>query len=248
MNNSLKNKDLIQIQLNLNRIILYVLIFCLAAEAVIFFLDIFLNIAELWYMEKFKRFSNVAMESSFGTWFSVVQNFIVGITALIISMHYRFISKNRGGFICWLLTALFFAYISLDDHLVLHERMGGSITVFAGWLFGKNITLPTYGWLFLFGPLFGAFGIFFLVFMYRELRTRKFRLILITGLFLWGAAVLLDAWDGMGHSYEWIVNGTGLKKIYIRHCFMLFEEMLEMLGSTLFLYLFLSKFKLLTAP
>ena len=234
----------LQINLNFNRLIISVLIFCLAAEAIIFFLDIFLNLAELWYLEKFKKLSDVAMEKSFGTWFTVVQNFIVAIAALIVSLYYKSISAQKGRFLGWLLVALFFAYISLDDHLVLHERISGTLgPAFFNWLFGRTVTIPTYEWLFLLGPFFGAFGVFFLVFLYRQLNHKKYRLILIAGLLLWVLAVILDAWEGTSHAYEWIVKITGFKKIYIRHSFMLVEEMLEMLGSTLFLYLFLSKIK-----
>ncbi|MDY7036309.1 MAG: hypothetical protein SV375_09150 [Thermodesulfobacteriota bacterium] len=233
------------IKMNFDRIIISVFIFCLAAEVIIFFMDIAMNLAEILYFEKFKELSNVAQEKSFGTWFSVVQNFIVSIIALIISLHHKFIAAQRGKSLGWLLVALFFAYISLDDHLVLHERISGTLrSVFLPSFYGKRITLPTYSWLFLFGPLFGAFGIFFLIFLFRQLNDKKFRIILITGLSLWVMAVILDAWDGTSHPYEWIIKITGCKTIYIRHSFMLVEEMLEMLGSTLFLYLFLSHIKL----
>jgi hypothetical protein len=189
--------------------------------------------------------SNVDAEKSFGTWFSVVQNFIVAIAALIISLHHKFISRIKGQFIGWLIIALFFAYISLDEHLMLHENIGSAAPVFFHWLFGKKITLPTYGWHFVFWPIFGAFGFFFLIFLYKELKNKNSRVILIISLVLWGMAVILDAWDGTRNPYDWLVEMTGFKEFTIRHSFMLIEELFEMLGSTLFLYLFLSHIRAL---
>lgn len=236
----MKKTDALQIDLNMGHLILCVFIFCLVAEAIIIVLDILMNLAELWYLEEFKQLSNVAMEKSFGTWFSVVQNFMVAITALMISFHHRFISAQKSTFLGWLLVALFFAYISLDDHLVLHERISGTLgPLFFNWLFGKMITPPTYEWIFLMLPFFGAFGVFFLIFLYRQLEVKKYRLILISGLSLWSLAVLLDAWDGMSHAYDWVVTITGFGELHIRHAFILIEEAFEMLGSTLFLTLFL---------
>ena len=142
--------------------------------------------------------------------------------------------------------ALFFVYVSLDDHLVLHERFSGTLgPLFFQWLFGQVVKIPTYEWIFLLGPIFGAFGLFFLIFLFGQSTSRKERVILVSGLILWVLAVGLDAWDGTSRAYADLVRVTGIKKIYVRHVFMLVEEMFEMLGSTLFLYLFLSKIRLI---
>jgi hypothetical protein len=239
----MEKENALQIDLRIDRMILSIIIFCLVAEFIIFFLDISYNLGQLWYFEKFQRVSNVDAEKSFGTWFSVVQNFVVALTAFVISLHHKLIFNQKGKFLGWLLMALFFAYISLDDHLMLHENMGSTVPVIYEWLLGKTITLPTYGWHFLSGPIFGAFGLFFLTFLYRQLNSKKYRLILFLGLSLWSVAVLLDAWDGTSRPYDWMAKMTGFKEYHIRHSSMLVEEMFEMLGSTLFLYLFLSKIK-----
>jgi hypothetical protein len=239
----------LQIELDMDRLIRSVIIFCLVAQAIILFLDICLNLAQFWYVQKFKGLrdlSNAALENSFGTWFSIVQNFSVAVAALVIALHYRFRSIQRFKFFGWLLITLFFAYISLDDHLVLHERMGGSMPVFVSWLTGKKIVnLPTYGWIFLFGPLFGAFGIFFLIFLYTQLGRWRYKLILIAALSLWVMAVLMDAWDGTSEPYNWVEKTTGFGEASLRHTSMLVEEILEMLGSTAFLYLFLTRIRAL---
>ena len=239
----MEKEDALKIDLSINRLILTVLISCFVFEAIIIFLDILYNLGIVWYFEKFRRVCNIDEEKSFGTWFSVVLNFTVAITALIISLHYQYIFRQKGKFFGWLLIFLFFGYISLDDHLMLHENLGSVVPVFFQWIFGKSVTLPTYGWFFSFAPIFGAFGIFFLIFLFKQLDQKKYKFFLILGLFLWVLAASLDAWDGIKHAYDWLIQMTGFKEFYIRKFFMLIEEMSEMLGSTLFLYLFLSHIK-----
>lgn len=237
----MNSENAFQIDVNFDRLIAWVVIGCLAVEAIILVLDVLMNLAELWYFEKFKVLSDVAQEKSFGTWFSVVLNFMAAITALVISSHFRFVSVKKSRFWGWLIVALFFAYISLDDHLVLHERVGGTLgPIFFNWLLGSERPFGTYEWIFMFGPIFGAFGVFFLIFLYRELGAGKQRVFLVSGLSLWALAVLMDAWEGTSHPYNGIIAATGFKELHVRHFFMLIEELIEMVGSTVFLYLFLS--------
>jgi hypothetical protein len=238
-----------EIKLDLDRLIKVVIVACLSSEAVILLLDAFLNLAQFWYVETFKGLrdlSNAALENSFGTWFSIIQNFAVATVAFILVFSYRSVFAHRAKSLGWLLIALVFAYISLDDHLVLHERMGGSMPVLLDWLFGQKMEpLPTYGWIFLFGPFFGAVGVFFLLFLYGQLKSARDRRILVGALMLWALAVLMDAWDGTSNPYERISNATGFGEAALRHVSMLVEEVFEMLGSTAFLYLFLSHTRLL---
>jgi hypothetical protein len=195
----------------------------------------------LWYFEHFRKLSNPALEKSFGTWFSVVQNFVAALAALTVSLYYRVMDRKRLVSVAWLLVCLFFAYVSLDDHLMLHERFSSGLgALIFQKVFGRPVRFVTYKWLYLFGPFFGAFGLFFLVFLLRELKGTKDRLILLAALGLWGIAVGLDAWEGSGLPYQGLKQATGLEPFKARQTIMLIEEMLEMVGSTLFLYLFLS--------
>jgi hypothetical protein len=238
-----------EIGLDLDRLIKVVIVACLSAEAVILLLDAFLNLAQFWYVETFKGLrdlSNAALENSFGTWFSIVQNFAVATVAFILALSHRLVFAQRAKSLGWLVIALVFAYISLDDHLVLHERMGGSMPVLLDWLCGQKMkALPTYGWIFLFGPFFGTVGVFFLLFLYRQLKSARYRIILVGALALWVLAVLMDAWDGSSNPYARLSNATGFREVGLRHVSMLVEEIFEMLGSTAFLYLFLSHIRFL---
>jgi hypothetical protein len=238
------NSESLHLNFRFSRFILWVILACIVAEAIIFILDVFVNLAEIWYLEKFKELSDVAQEKSFGTWFSVVQNFMVSVTALVTAVHYRALNPRKGLFLGWLVVSLFFAYISLDDHLMLHERIGGTLgPVIFGKTLGNRDLMPTYNWHFLLGPFFVAFGVFFLIFLFRQFKRWRDRVLLILGLALWGTAVLMDAWEGTRDPYGWLTRATGFKEIYIRHTAMLLEEMLEMAGSTIFLFLLLTHLK-----
>ena len=53
----------------------------------------------------------------------------------------------------------------------------------------------------------------------------------------------MDAWEGTRDAYGGVATAMGVKELKVRHFFMLIEETVEMVGSTLFLYLFLSHLK-----
>jgi hypothetical protein len=232
-----------------DRVILAVVLACFAVELVILLLDVLQNVAQVWYFEHFRKLSNTALEKSFGTWFSVVQNFLVSLVALALSVYYRLMDRKRALFMAWLLVGLFFAYVSLDDHLVLHERISSGLgALIFQKVFGRQVRFATYKWLYLFGPFFAAFGLFFLIFLFRQLKSGKRKVILISALALWGIAVGLDAWEGAGIPYEGIRQVTGFERFRIRQTIMIIEEMLEMVGSTLFLYLFLSHLRNVCMP
>jgi hypothetical protein len=225
-----------------SRMTRFVLVGCLVAEALIFMLDVCQHVAEIWYFENIKDLSNVILENSFGTWLSVVLNAGVGVVGLGVVLCCRKTAQSGLKTLAWLLIALFFIYISLDDHLVLHERLSGGIgrAVFKLQL-AQQFRFLTYEWIYIFVPLFGLFGLFMLVFLMRDLKGWRQRFWLLAGLALWTCAVGLDAWEGAGLPYEGMLEVTGLARTKIRHSIMLIEEMLELLGSTVFLYLFLSR-------
>lgn len=218
------------------------LLICLAAEAVILVLDVGQHVAELWYFEHVKDLSNVILENSVGTWFSVVLNAAVGVSALGVALCVRKAGKGRGAFLGWIAVALFFLYISLDDHLVLHERLSGGIgRAIQKFHPAEQFQFLTYEWIYLFLPLFALFGLFMLVFLFLELRSARFRILILLAFGFWAAAVCLDAWEGAGLPYRELESATGLARLEARHTVMLVEEMMELLGSTLFFYLFLRR-------
>jgi hypothetical protein len=223
------------------RLVKTIFIICLISVGILFFLDFVQNVAKVWYFKRFKDLSNVAMENSFGTWFSIVLNFMAGMAATLPALYNSKILHRRGRATAWALIALFFVYVSLDDHLVFHERMSGGLgPVILSKVLGEQVRFATYEWIYLFVPLFAIFGVFMLVFMYKEMKRGKFRVLLVLALTLWAAAVGMDAWEGAGMPYLGLTGTSGIERFKVRHTLMLVEETFEMLGSTLFLYLFLS--------
>ncbi len=220
----------------------YALCLCLGALGVILALDVGQHLAEIWYCEHIKDLSNVLLENSVGTWFSVVLNAGVGLAALGVAMVCRRAGKARATTLAWSVIALFFLYVSLDDHLVLHERLAGGIgRVLLTYRASESYPFLTYEWIYLFAPLFALFGLFMLVFLFRQQTGLWNRALLVLALGVWAAAVALDAWEGAGLPYEGVQQSLGWSRLKFRHGVMLVEEMLELLGSTLFLYLFLRR-------
>jgi len=234
--------------ISVGRVARKVLLGCLLVEAGVLILDVAQHVAELWYFEHIKDLSNVVLENSFGTWLSVVLNFSVGGVALAVALGYRKLGQRPWKVLAWGGIALFFLYISLDDHLVLHERLSGGIGRVISTLGpGESFRFITYEWIYLFVPFFGLFGLFMLGFLFRELPETRHRAVLLLALILWVLAVGLDAWEGAGLPYEGMEAATGLARVKVRHTVMLAEEMMELLGSTLFLFLFLTRIRGLVA-
>lgn len=215
------------------------LFLCLAALGVILVLDVGQHLAEIWYCEHIKDLSNVLLENSVGTWFSVVLNAGVGLAALGVALVCRRAGKARSTTLAWSVIGLFFLYVSLDDHLVLHERLAGGIgRVMLTYRASESYPFLTYEWIYFFAPLFALFGLFMLVFLFRQQTGLWNRFLLVLAFGLWAVAVGLDAWEGAGLPYEGVQQSLGWSRLKFRHGVMLVEEMMELLGSILFLYLF----------
>lgn len=215
---------------------------CLILEAGILILDVGQHLAEVWYIEHIQDISNVLLENSVGTWFSVVLNALVGIAALAVALVGRHTGRAGSKSLAWGVIGVFFLYVSLDDHLVLHERLAGGVgRMMLTHQPSESFSFLTYEWIYLLAPLFVLFGLFMLVFLFRELAAGWYRALLVLALGLWAVAVGMDAWEGMGLPYEAAQQTLGWGELKFRHAVMLVEEMLELLGSTLFLYLFLRR-------
>ena len=89
-----------------------VLLACLFIEISILLLDLLLNYFQLIQSASLQKIFNVAHEQSLGTWFSVVQAAAAGIILLGLHQLTRTRQWRTWG---WLLLALFFLYISIDD-------------------------------------------------------------------------------------------------------------------------------------
>lgn len=217
------------------------------------FLDVFVNHYEWSSVSAIRRMVNITREDSLSNWFSSFQAIVVGFVIWLTAIGVRKrIQGNhyKGKFYCWAGIGSFFIYLGIDDAIKFHERMG---TAFRVLLFEDDVSgtgllgsiynaFPSYTWQLVFGPFFVSIGIFLLWFLWKELASRKLWYWFLGGMSLYAVAAGLDFVEGLDNStYEdlGIAGFFSTHDYRIRHMSKALEEFLEMLGTTIFLIVFL---------
>ncbi|MGI9318585.1 MAG: hypothetical protein ACR2QW_14745 [bacterium] len=134
----------------------------------------------------------------------------------------------------WLLLALFLSYIAVDDGAMIHERIG---TAFKH--NNASLTLPSYGWQFIMGPVFAIMGLTMIIFLWKRGSTAIRRDWLVIAFTCMTLAIALDFVEGMENGYQALTNQTGWRVKTITHFSKSLEEFLEMLGMSILLMTFL---------
>ena len=127
----------------------------------------------------------------------------------------------------WLILALFFTFMSLDDGSKLHERLGT--------FFKESISdelLLTYGWQMVIAPLFIIMGFYIAWFLWGQLKKSKQFYLVFIALSILGLAMGLDFVEGMDIAV--------LDSYATEHYMKVVEEFLEMFANTLFLIVFIN--------
>ncbi len=173
------------------------------------------------------RSFDVSREESLGTWVSTSLALFAGIIAATLSIHLR---QADRAWVAWAIIALFFVYISFDDAAKFHERLGTAMRLKVESATGTPLAswFPTWGWQIYVAPAFAAMGLWIFWFLWHEL-AKPMRWIIMLGFALLGSAVGLDFLEGVLYR-----NAESSS-----HLMLLAEELLEMLGITTFLYVFL---------
>ena len=178
------------------------------------------------------RSFDITREESLCTWFSSAQALLAGLVAAAIGVHSR---KHDSTFVMlgWTIVALFFIYVSLDDTAKLHERLGTTLRVKSEQITDVPLSdwFPSWGWQLFIAPVFMAMGVFILFFLWRVVAV-GLRLWVLVALGLLGFAVALDFIEGL--------ELEALSSYSSTHLTQLLEEVVEMLGTTTFLFIFLS--------
>ncbi len=228
------------------------LFWCLLGfELLIVFLDIFVNHYEWSSVGSIRRMVNITREDSLSNWFSSIQAIAVGaviwLTAIGVRKQMRDSCYKRK-FYSWAGIGTFFIYIGIDDAIKFHERMG---TAFHVILFDDDTSndgvlgtiydaFPSYTWQMVFGPFFMAIGIFIIWFLWKALEPRRLWCWFLVGISLYALAIGLDYVEGLdSEQYEGIAAFFSTEEYRIEHLSKTLEEFLEMLGTTIFLIVFL---------
>jgi len=212
--------------------VMRITVFFLACVVVVSAADLLFVYYGLFPSRLLARSFDITLEESTGTWLSATLALFVGLVAAAIAVHGR--KHDPVLFVVgWGVVGLFFAYMSVDDTAKIHERLGTLLqlkleqstdTPLSGWF-------PSYGWQLFVAPFFVAMGFFILWFCLKAVAPRA-RIWVLIALGLYAIAMGLDFIEG--HFREMA------DEEFPTHLMQLTEETLEMLGTTAFLFAFLS--------
>ena len=178
----------LEITVDWRRLAARVLLVCLAAELLLFALDYHVNYGRLIDVGAMRRLFNTAREDGLASWFASTQTLLVGLTLLGLFA----IDRSRG----YLILALGFCYLAVDDGAQLHERFSSTFDALT-----ERSTLaaafPSYTWHVLFLPPFAALGLYLLAFLWTKLDRSTPRLLLAIAIALMAVAVGLDFVEGL---------------------------------------------------
>jgi hypothetical protein len=210
---------------------------CLIVEVALVYLDLTVNWLHWSDYSPIRRLFNTTREDALASWFAVTQTVFVALFAWIIHAIGRKQGISGPRLAGWLLVALFFSYMAIDDGAAVHERIGSAFKEREG----GSVGFVSYPWQMLLAPVFAAMGLFLLGFLWFELPRATDRVRVFGALTCLAVAMSMDFVEGMEDGYAWFVENYGWKNATIRHFSKSLEEFLEMLGMTLFLVTFLGQ-------
>ena len=238
------------------RIARWVFACCLVVEIAFVLLDYHVNYGRLTEVGAIRRLTNIAREDGLASWFGTTQTLLVALTAWGVLLLTRAAQAPRWRQAGWLIVAITFTYMAVDDGAQLHERLGTlSSEVQTG--SGPSVIdlFPSYAWQVLFVPLFGLFGLLLALFLWYELKDRAALWLVLSALTCFAVAVGLDFIEGLDQDhqwnvYSWIVGRVDLTDFTtarfrqtpyntVEHFSRSLEEFLEMLANTLLWVTFL---------
>jgi len=236
------------------RVLLYIFFTCVAAELGFLILDYHVNYARMTEISAIRHLVNATREDAIGSWFSITQTAFVALSAWIVFLTARQQGRSRLVQVGWIVLTLFFLYMAFDDGSKFHERIGTAFRQMQeseGGNEGERIVdiFPSYTWQIVFLPLFGAMGLFMLVFLWQQFGDRLGRVMLLVGIACFVLAVGMDFIEGLDEDHRlnlWRILGerpavdeftrARFKRngfTAIRHFGKTVEESIEMFGMTL---------------
>lgn len=218
------------------RILKLLFVFCVSIELLLVLLDLWINWQRASDSGAIRRLFNITREDGLASWFAVTQTIFVAIGAWIMFAIIRSKQNLRKRAIGWLVVALFFSYMAVDDGAKIHERLGSAFKQFND-LGG----FPSYAWQMILAPVFVVMGVVIFFFLWKELSGIRDRFTLFLALGCFALAVVMDFVEGMGDVHRDLAQLLGSDGKTVKHFSKSIEEFIEMLGMTLFLLLFLGQ-------
>ncbi len=229
--------------------------FLLVTELVILVLDVIFNYLAVVDDDRIQEMFDVARELSICNWFSSVQEAGVGLVFWLIHLKVKDDWGGKWPARGWAVLGGLFFYIGLDDGTEMHERISSAVSDYftftaesgavhrggAGWIGNLLDHYPSYAWHVLFGPVFAAFALFMVFFLWRQME-RKRALFIYLGLFVYAIAEGQDFIEGMETPYDWLTEKFGTQPYTVPHFMKMGEEYLEMLGTTIVLWVVLKHY------
>ncbi len=217
----------------------------IATELALVIVDLTVYVFNFAIPKDIQRIFDITLEANIPTWFSSTQLLVVGIVAFFIGRQ-RHGQGLKHAALAWMAIGAFFAYMGIDDASQIHERVSTGISQLAkqsgadSGILHTFLQFPSYYWQVIFLPVFVSFGLFMLVFLYKELGWGASFWLFFGGISCYVIAVGLDYYDGLkGDNYKLIANYSLLSLQDIQHVSRVLEEYLEDLGTTLYLGSFL---------
>ena len=221
---------------------------CVGIEITLVLLDAFVNVEHGSSHGSIRRLFNITREDALPSFFAVTQTVLVSMTLWLIVALMRGRDGVRRVTIGWVVLAIFFTFMAIDDGSKLHERVGSAFK--AATQMGESAgaerrgqiwkLYPSYAWQVVFGPLYMALGVFMVVFLWRVLDSFDQRVVVVAALACFVAAVGLDFIEGIDGAHEKVAKQWSARRYVVRHYSKSLEEFLEMFGTTLLLAVFLN--------
>ena len=257
----------VSVDVHVGRLIRGLALACVGFELLLVGLDYYVSYTGLSRFGTVRRLTNITREDSLASWFGSSQTLLVALTVGLIWLVLRRQGATRGRRMGWLVLALFFALMAVDDGAMLHERLGTLVEdLHSDDAAGGPATqtgarlleaFPSYAWQVVALPFFIVLGAFTLVFLWRELVGRRPRALLVAALACFAVAVGLDFVEGLRPEHPWnlytlLAERFSLEEFTqyhfgeeaydaLRHFSKAIEEFLEMLANTLLWCLFLRR-------
>lgn len=255
----------VEVNVRLNVVIRLIFIVCVFFELLFVYLDATVNHSYWTEIGPIRRLFNITREDGLASLFGVFITLFTALTLWVlftVEIQLKSSKWTRRG---WLLMALFFSYMAIDDGSEVHERMGSAFKEIQArassqgesttWAASVHAAFPSYPWQLVYAPIFGTLGVFMLIFLWRRLQTRRRRFALIAALGLMAMAVGFDFIEGLDPDHPWnaytILSEKYDMNVYtalkfrelaydtLRHFSKSIEEFMEMLAMTVLLTTFL---------